>query len=162
MKLNLQPGTTNIITNFYICPANKKKVCANYTVEQESRQRQRGVEPTGYLKWPLCSGFAISALSPMYFFLYWYWKEEMFAVKCHCCVSLACCTMWQGNECQNTGDFPRGCHYFSVVKRIGLFYFFPSTCLFVNGLTCRGPSMKPTPSLKACLSLVIVLTAKAR
>ncbi|XP_078263253.1 VPS10 domain-containing receptor SorCS2 isoform X3 [Rhinoraja longicauda] len=26
VKLNLQPGTTNIITNFYICPANKKKI----------------------------------------------------------------------------------------------------------------------------------------
>ncbi|XP_072112009.1 VPS10 domain-containing receptor SorCS2 isoform X2 [Mobula birostris] len=26
IKLNLQSGTTNIITNFYICPANKKKV----------------------------------------------------------------------------------------------------------------------------------------
>ncbi|XP_069782621.1 VPS10 domain-containing receptor SorCS2 isoform X2 [Narcine bancroftii] len=26
VKLNLQSGTTNIITNFYICPANKKKI----------------------------------------------------------------------------------------------------------------------------------------
>ncbi|ROK23445.1 VPS10 domain-containing receptor SorCS2, partial [Anabarilius grahami] len=25
-KLNLMPGTTIIVTNFYICPTNKKKV----------------------------------------------------------------------------------------------------------------------------------------
>lgn len=31
-KLNLMPGTTIVVTSFYICPTNKKKVrgCSHY------------------------------------------------------------------------------------------------------------------------------------
>uniref|UniRef100_A0A8C1GI67 VPS10 domain-containing receptor SorCS2 n=1 Tax=Cyprinus carpio TaxID=7962 RepID=A0A8C1GI67_CYPCA len=39
-KLNLMPGTTIIVTNFYICPTNKKKMLFMSTDEGSSFQRQ--------------------------------------------------------------------------------------------------------------------------